>query len=162
MYWTFLLLVGIGVFIVAVIRSVTSKNKSYQLEVRGLLGLKQELRSLSRDNHVQYFIIEFGDYYIQFSKFPDTQEVICESVSNEYLLEEFHLTDHQYGTMKGKGFYLPGEKDEEDNSSKNFFRFYSIDKDVEIDQLLFDLESIMTEVYGYQNNHVLHIKVNPK
>lgn len=160
MDFDFLLLVGIGFFIVLFVRSIFNKNKAYQLRVRGILALQQEVRSLLREKSVTHFKIEFGDYFIQCSKLPDTTDVYCNAVSNEFLSEEHYLSEDQYALMKDYGFYIQGEKDDEGNSSKNFFAFYSRQGDDQINVLVEDMGNILAEAYHYPQNEIVDIKVN--
>lgn len=158
----FLLLVGIGFFIVLFLRSIFNRNKAYQLQVKGILALQQEVRSLLREKSVTHFIIEFNNYFIQYSKLPDATDIYCNAVSNEFLSEEHDLSEDKHALMKDYGFYIPGEKDDEGNSSQNFFAFYSRQSEDHINVLLETLEKIMRDVYGYELNSIVLIKVNTR
>jgi hypothetical protein len=161
MVYGFLILIGFGFFLVVVIQSFKEKDKNYPLEVLDMLTLKIELKSILSNRRTKHCIVEFGEYHVQFTMLPKVPMAIFEGVSNEYLAKEFYLTEVQYELMKSKGFYMPNEKDQEGNSSQNFFKYQSL-KRQELDEFLEELERIMIDVYQYQTNHIIRLKVNSR
>lgn len=161
MDFDFLLLVGIGFFLVVIIRGIFFSKKAYQLRVKSILNLQQEIRSLVYERSAKFFIIEFDEYYIQYSKLPDTPDIYCEAVSNEYLSKDSELTKDQYEQIGKFQFILPGEKDDEGNTSNNFFKFYTKLEDENIELLLSELETLISDIYQYKED-IFTVKVNAK
>lgn len=159
MNFDFLLLVGIGVFLVIIIRGIFFSKKAYQITVRSTLNLQQAVRAIIHEKSADFFIIEFDQYYIQYSKFPDSKDVYCSAISNEYLSPEFHLSEDQYDQMKKLDYILPGEQDEENNSSKNFFKFYLVANEENIDQLVSEMEAIIQDIYKCETD-TFKVRVN--
>lgn len=161
MNFEFLLLVGIGFFLIVLIRAIFFTKKAYELKVKSILNLQQEVRSLLYERSADFFIVEFGSYFIQYSKLPGTSDVYCMAVSNEFLSKEIHLSDIQYKLMAKNHFILPGEKDEEGNSSQNFFKFYSKNNDESVERLMSELAILIHDVYQYEKDFY-SVKVNAK
>lgn len=159
MDFEFLVYVSFGILIISIIRYIIKKRKELHIELKSIDDLKPVMKEIIPRRDLDFMIVDFAPYYVQYAKFPDSFDFMCECVSNNYLSDENLLDDNQYQLLSQFGFYAPGEIDEEGNKSQNFFKFYTCSNQEEINQLLSELEKIMLDVYQHSSD-TFRFKVN--
>ena len=152
MDFEFLVYLSFGILVVSAIRYIIKRKKQLHIELKSIDDLKNAMKEFIPRRDLDFMIVDFEPYYIQYAKFPDSHDFMCECVSNNYLSNGNLLNDNQYQLLSTYGFYAPGEKDEEGNKSQNFFKFYTCSNQEETDYLLSELEKLIFDVYEHTSD----------
>ena len=87
-------------------------------------------------------VVSAGDIYVQFAGSPGNPNIVCESISNEYLPKKSKMSKKDIETLKSFGFVLGGDQIE------NFSRSYAIPTEDQARELADLTVRILKEVYG--------------
>ena len=89
-----IVIVLIGVFIVLKKRNV-EKTKIYKWNIENEKLRTDFINILNTKPNLEYLIVEFESYYIQFKGFENSKELYSEIVSNEFLGEQNQYSENQ-------------------------------------------------------------------
>jgi type III secretion system-like peptide-binding chaperone len=101
-----------------------------------------------------YMVVSAGDIYVQFAGSPGNREIVCESISNEYLPDELKVPAKGIKKLKSLGFTLTGDQIE------NFSRTYEIRTQKQARELAALTVQILEEVYGVPRSAEVHIEIS--
>lgn len=105
--------------------------------------MKQTFINILMEKPINYLVISFYEYYLQYMVFAEPKEVYAECVSNEFLKGTKSLNDSQKNILK-KRFNEPYQNDKYGNVSKNYHKYYLLEND--------DYEKIYEEfIYVFSN-----------
>ena len=101
-----------------------------------------------------FMVISSGDIYVQFAGSPGNPQLLCESISNQYLPKKQQMSRKDIETLKGMGFVLGGDQIE------NFSRAYEITSEKQARELAGVTLQILQKVYGIKPADELQIEVS--
>lgn len=101
-----------------------------------------------------FMVISSGDIYVQFAGSPGNPQLLCESISNQYLPKKQQMSRKDIETLKGMGFVLGGDQIE------NFSRAYEITNEKQARELAGVTLQILQKVYGIKPADELQIEVS--
>lgn len=101
-----------------------------------------------------FMVVSVGEVYIQFEGHPGKPQVVCESVSNEYLPKTLKVTKRKIDKLKTFGFALGDDK------FKNFFRTYDLTTEKQARELAETTLRILQEVYGIAKSAEVQIELS--
>src|SRR5579863_1479234 len=99
-------------------------------------------------------VVSAGDIYVQFAGSPGNPQVLCESISNEYLPKKLQMSKTDVQKLKKLGFALGGDK------IQNFSRTYEITNEDQARELAEATLRILKEIYGLQPAAELQIELS--
>jgi len=102
----------------------------------GLLDL------MSEGGPGNFMVVSAGDIYVQFAGSPGNPNILCESISNEYLPKRSKMPKKGVKTLKSLGFVLGGDQIE------NFSRTYEIPTEDQAREVATLAVRILGEIYG--------------
>jgi hypothetical protein len=102
----------------------------------GLLDL------MSEGGPGNFMVVSSGDVYVQFAGSPGNPQIVCESISNEYLPQKSKMSKKDIEALKKLGFVLGGDQIE------NFSRSYELPTEEQARELADVTVRILREVYG--------------
>ena len=114
-------------------------------------GLRDLTREGGPDN---YMVVSAGEIYVQFAGHPGNSQILCESISNEYLPDQLKVPPKAIKKLERLGFVLSGDE------IKNFSRTYKIANAKQARALAGLTVRIFEEVYGLTRTAELHIEVS--
>ena len=152
-----IIIVLIGIFIVLKKRNI-EKTKSYKWNLENE-NLKTDLINILNQNpNLEYLIVEFDPYYIQYKGFNKSKEFYSEIVSNEFLEEKKQYSENQRNGILGLGFLEPQEKDSDGNISPNYSKWYGAKSTKEIDLIFNELIKILESIYELKKGTEIKIR----
>lgn len=101
-----------------------------------------------------FMVVSSGDIYVQFAGSPGNPQVVCESISNEYLPNTSKMSSRAIDRLKGFGFLLGGDEIE------NFSRSYEITSEDHAREVAEIALRILQEVYELPKSAELQIEVS--
>ena len=101
-----------------------------------------------------FMVVSVGDIYVQFAGSPGNPQVVCESISNEYLPKKLKMFPEAIETLKGFGFALGGDQIE------NFSRTYEISTEDQARNIANLAVRILQEVYGVTAKDEVQIELS--
>ena len=101
-----------------------------------------------------FMVVSAGDIYVQFAGSPGNPQVLCESISNEYLPKKLQMSKTDVQKLKKLGFALGGDK------IQNFSRTYEITNEDQARELAEATLRILKEIYGLQPAAELQIELS--
>jgi hypothetical protein len=102
----------------------------------GLLDL------MSEGGPGNFMVVSCDEIYVQFAGNPGNPQILCESISNEYLPKNSKMPPEAIEKLKSFGFVLSG------NEVENFSRTYEIPTEEQARELAQLTLRILQEVYG--------------
>ncbi|NJB72917.1 hypothetical protein GGR42_003415 [Saonia flava] len=152
-----IIIVLIGVFIVLKKRNI-EKTKSYKWNLENE-NLKTDFTNiLSKKPNLEYLIVEFDSYYIQYKGFVKSKEFYSEIVSNEFLDEKNQYSENQKNGIFSLGFLEPKKKDSDGNISPNYSKWYGAKSKNEIDLIFNELIKILESIYGLKKGTEIKLR----
>ena len=89
-----------------------------------------------------FMVVSSGDIYVQFAGSPGNPQVVCESISNEYLPKTLKMSRDAIDRLQEFGFVLGGDEIE------NFSRSYEITSEEHAREVAETAMQILKEVYA--------------
>jgi hypothetical protein len=114
----------------------------------GLLAL------MSEGGPGNFMVVSSGDIYVQFAGSPGNPNILCESISNEYLPKRSKMSQKGVKTLKSFGFVLGGDQIE------NFSRTYEIPTENQARELADLTVRILQEVYAVAPGEDVQIELS--
>jgi len=152
-----IIIVLIGVFIVLKKKNI-EKTKSYKWNLENE-NLKTDFTNfLSKKPNLEYLIVEFDSYYIQYKGFEKSREFYSEIVSNEFLDEKNQYSENQKNGILSLGFLEPQKKDSDGNISPNYSKWYGVKSTKEIDLIFNELIKILESIYELKKGTEIKIR----
>lgn len=101
-----------------------------------------------------YLVVSAGEIWLQFAGSPGNPQVLCESISNEYLSDELKIPAKGLKKLKTLGFVLGGD------TIRNFSRTYEVVNQKQARDLAGLTLRILEEVYGVPRSAEVHIEIS--
>ncbi len=101
-----------------------------------------------------FLVVSAGDIYVQFAGSPGNSQVVCESISNEYLPKKLKITAESIDHLKSFGFTLGGAE------IVNFSRTFEILREEQAQEVAKLAMRILREVYGLKKTTEVQIEVS--
>lgn len=101
-----------------------------------------------------FMVVSSGDVYVQFAGSPGNPQILCESISNEYLPKKSKMSKKDIEALKSLGFVLSGDQIE------NFSRSYQIPTEEQARELADVAVSILKDVYGVAADGEVQIELS--
>ena len=101
-----------------------------------------------------FLVVSAGDIYVQFAGSPGNSQVVCESISNEYLPKKLKITAESIDHLKSFGFTLGGDE------IVNFSRTFEILREEQAQEVAKLAVRILREVYGLKKTTEVQIEVS--
>jgi len=101
-----------------------------------------------------FLVVSAGDIYVQFAGSPGNSQVVCESISNEYLPKKLKMTAESIDHLKSFGFTLGGDE------IVNFSRIFEILREEQAQEVAKLAVRILREVYGLKKTTEVQIEVS--
>ena len=143
----------IGVFVVLIVVFIVLKKRNIEKTKYYKWYLENEnlktdfTNVLSKKPNLEYLIIEFDSYYIQYKGFEKSKDFYSEIVSNEFLDEKNRYSENQKNRILSLGFLEPQKKDSDGNISLNYSKWYGAKSTKEIDLIFNELIKILESIY---------------
>lgn len=152
------ILIGI-IGILAVLKKWNfEKSKTYNWETEKEKFEKDFTEILTKKPNLEYLIIEFDSYYIQYKGFAKSKEFYAEIVSNEFLNEAKKYSENQIVEILNHEFSKPNEKDNDGNVSPNYSKWYNSKTKNEIEFIHKELIGILESIFGLKNGTEIKIR----
>ena len=152
-----ILVVAIG--ILAMLKKRKFENsKNYKWETEKEKFEKDFTEILSKNPNLEYVIIEFNSYYIQYKGFVNSKEFYAEIVSNKFLNESKKYSENQIEEILNLEFLKPNNKDNDGNISPNYTKWYKSETKNEIELIQKELIRILTTIFGLKNGTEFKIR----
>ncbi|EDM43350.1 hypothetical protein SCB49_01307 [unidentified eubacterium SCB49] len=154
----------IGVFIVTIgilallKKRKFEKTKTYKWETEKKKFEKDFTEIVSKNPNLEYLIIEFDSYYIQYKGFIETKEFYAEIVSNEFLNENKKYSEIKIEEILNLEFSKPNEKDNEGNVSPNYSKWYKSETKNEIEFMHKELIRILKSIFKMKNGTEIKVR----
>ena len=101
-----------------------------------------------------FMVISSGDIYVQFAGSPGNPQVVCESISNEYLPKTQKMSRDAIDRLQEFGFVLGGDEIE------NFSRSYEIITEDHAREVAETAVRILKEVYALPKSAEVQIELS--
>lgn len=101
-----------------------------------------------------FMVISSGDIYVQFAGSPGNPQVVCESISNEYLPKTLKMSRDAIDRLQEFGFVLVGDEIE------NFSRSYEITTEDHAREVAETAIQILKEVYALPKSADVQIELS--
>jgi len=112
---------------------------------------REEFLKIINDNpNLNYLVIDFSSYYIQYMGWANSSELFCEAMSNEFIEESKKLTTNQIDKINKLGFKEPFI-DSDKNKSPNYSKYYKTDSDRNIELIFEEMIYLITDIYNSKN-----------
>lgn len=146
-----------GVFIVLRKRNI-EKPKTYKWNVENEKLKADFINILSQKPNLEFLIVEFESYYIQFKGFQKSKEFYCEIVSDTFLDQQNQYSENQKKGILGLGFSEPQKKDSDGNTSPNYSKWYGAKSKKEIDSIFNELIKVLESIYDLEKGTEIKIR----
>lgn len=134
------------------------KSKTYKWETEKEKFEKDFIEILSKNLNLEYLIIEFESYYIQYKGFINSKEFYAEIVSNEFLNQNKKYSKNQMEEILNFDFSKPNEKDKDGNVSPNYTKWYNSKSKTEIEFIHKELVEILKSIFNLKNGTEIKIR----
>ena len=101
-----------------------------------------------------FMVVSSGDIYVQFAGSPGNPQVVCESISNEYLPKTLKMSRDAIDWLEEFGFVLGGDEIE------NFSRSYEITTEDHAREVAETAIRILKEVYALPKSAEVQIELS--
>ena len=101
-----------------------------------------------------FLVVSAGDIYVQFAGSPGNSQVVCESISNEYLPKKLKMSSESMDHLKSFGFALGGDE------IVNFSRTFEIQREEQAKEVAEMTLRILREVYGLNKTAEVQVEVS--
>jgi hypothetical protein len=101
-----------------------------------------------------FMVVSSGDVYVQFAGSPGNPQVVCESISNEYLPKTLKMSRESIDRLQEFGFVLGGDEIE------NFSRSYEITSEDHAREVAETAIQILKEVYALPKSAEVQIELS--
>ena len=101
-----------------------------------------------------FMVVSSGDIYVQFAGSPGNPQVVCESISNEYLPKTQKMSRDAIDRLQEFGFVLGGDEIE------NFSRSYEIITEDHAREVAETAVRILKEVYALPKSAEVQIELS--
>jgi len=101
-----------------------------------------------------FMVVSSGDIYVQFAGSPGNPQVVCESISNEYLPKTLKMSRESIDRLQEFGFVLGGDEIE------NFSRSYEITTEDNAREVAETAIQILKEVYALPKGAEVQIELS--
>ena len=101
-----------------------------------------------------FMVVSSGDIYVQFAGSPGNPQVVCESISNEYLPKTLKMSRESIDRLQEFGFVLGGDEIE------NFSRSYEITTEDHAREVAETTIQILKEVYALPKSAEVQIELS--
>jgi|TARA_B110000114_G_C14817427_1_gene287266 hypothetical protein len=156
------IIIGILIGIIGILAVLKKRNfeksKTYKWETEKEKFEKDFTEILSKNPNLEYLIIEFDSYYIQYKGFVNSKEFYAEIVSNEFLNETKKYSENQIEKILNLEFSKPNEKDNDGNVSPNYTKWYKSKTKNEIEFIHKELIGILESIFGLKNGTEIKIR----
>ena len=156
------IIIGILIGIIGILAVLKNRNfeksKTYKWETEKEKFEKDFTEILSKNPNLEYLIIEFDSYYIQYKGFVNSKEFYAEIVSNEFLNETKKYSENQIEKILNLEFSKPNEKDNDGNVSPNYTKWYKSKTKNEIEFIHKELIGILESIFGLKNGTEIKIR----
>ena len=120
---------------------------------------KKDFEKILLENpNLNYLVIDFSKFYIQYMGWENSNEFYCEAMSNEFLEEPNKLDDLQIKKLVDLNFSEPNTKDSYGNSSPNFSKYHLTQNETEISKIFKELNFIMNKIYKIKSNEIIQVR----
>lgn len=120
---------------------------------------KKDFEKILLENpNLNYLVIDFSKFYIQYMGWENSNEFYCEAMSNEFLEEPNKLDDLQIKKLVDLNFSEPNTKDSYGNSSPNFSKYHLTQNETEISKIFEELNFIMNKIYKIKSNEIIQVR----
>ena len=99
-------------------------------------------------------VVSAGDIYVQFAGSPGNPQVLCESISNEYLPKTMKMSAAAVKKLKKFGFKLGGD------DIKNFSHTFPLSSEDEARKLAGLTTRILEEIYAVELTAEVQIELS--
>lgn len=147
----------IVVFIVLKKRNI-EKTKIYKWNLENENLKTDFINILTQKPNLEYLIIEFESFYIQYKGFEKSKEFYSEIVSDEFLDEKNQYSENQKNGILGLGFLEPQKKDLDGNISPNYSKWYGAKSTNEIKTIFNELIKILESIYELKKGTEIKIR----
>ena len=151
------LIVSVGIFAFFKKRK-TEKIKNYKWEAEKEKFEKDFTEILLKNPNLEYLIIEFDSYYIQYKGFIKSKEFYGEIVSNEFLNENKKYSESKIEEILNLKFSKPNQKDNEGNVSHNYSKWYKSETKNEIEFIHKELIRILKSIFNMKNGTEIKVR----
>ena len=159
---TLKIIIGILIGIIGILTVLKKwnfkKSKIYKWKTEKEKFEKDFTEILSKNPNLEYLIIEFDSYYIQYKGFVNSEEFYAEIVSNEFLNETKKYSENQIEEILNLEFSKPNEKDNDGNISPNYTKWYKSKTRNEIEFIHKELIGILKSIFGLKNGTEIKIR----
>jgi hypothetical protein len=101
-----------------------------------------------------FMVVSSGDIYVQFAGSPGNPQVVCESISNEYLPKTLRMSRESIDRLQEFGFVLGGDEIE------NFSRSYEITSEEHAREVAEAAIQILKDVYALPKSAEVQIELS--
>ena len=101
-----------------------------------------------------FMVVSSGDIYVQFAGSPGNRQVVCESISNEYLPKTQKMSRDAIDRLQEFGFVLGGDEIE------NFSRSYEITTEDNAREVAETAVRILKEIYALPKSAEVQIELS--
>ena len=101
-----------------------------------------------------FMVVSSGDIYVQFAGSPGNPQVVCESISNEYLPKTLKMSRESIDRLQEFGFVLGGDEIE------NFSRSYEMTTEDHAREVAETAIQILKEVYALPKSAEVQIELS--
>ena len=152
-----IVVVLIGVFLVQRKRTV-EKTKIYKWNAKNELLRTDFINLLSQKPNLEYLVVEFKSYYIQYKGFGKTKEFYSEIVSDNFLEDENQYSESQNNKILEFNFLEPKKKDSDGNVSLNYSKWYGGKSKKDIELIFNELIEVLESVYNITEGSEIKIR----
>ncbi len=156
------LVIGVLIVTIGILALLKKRNfekiKTYKWETEKEKFEKDLTEILSKNPNLEYLIIEFDSYYIQYKGFIKSKEFYAEIVSNEFLNENKKYSESKIEEILNLEFSKPNEKDNEGNVSPNYSKWYKSETKNEIEFIHKELIRILKSIFNMKNGTEIKIR----
>jgi hypothetical protein len=116
------------------------------------------LKILEDSAEFDFFVVDFGYYYVQYKAFAHEQGLYVEAVSNNYLQEGLKLSTTQVDQIIKLGFEIPKAEDPPNSAVLNYSKFYHRNTTMARLKVLDKLLILMQNIYGISRRAEIKIR----
>ncbi len=151
------LIIVYGIFTKIQKRTI-EKTKVYKWKAEKEKLKNDFIEIISKNQSLEYLIVEFDSYYIQYIGLERNKEYYCEIVSDKYLSESKKYSKIQKNKILEFDFSKPNTKDKEGNISSNYSKWYKSESENEINLVFEELLNIIESIYHLKDGSEIIIK----
>ena len=119
---------------------------------------KEFIQLITEKPNLNYLVISFDKYYIQFMGWENIKEFYCETISNEFLEAPNQLNDVKIKKIIELKFLEPNSRDSNGNTSPNYSKFYRAGNNTERGNIFKEIEFILNKIYEIKSNEILKVR----